>query len=764
LAAACYLPAASAKATTLTVNTNKDAPTADGLCGLREALTAINTRVFSSDCHGAGNGNNDTIVLPAATTFQTSTALDAVRSVTIVGAGSSSTFIESGAAHAIGAMGTTTPGRNPVVGLTALTLRKLATQSQPVVGVLVNAGNDPSQTSATVNMNQVVVTGFNSNGVVMSAPDTDTNGFPATQATGVLNASASSFTNNAGAGIQAAGSSQANLTGCTISGNNNSGMFFMDGALAEVHDSSITGNSINGNGGGIHVEPSSGCLGVKLGNFGVEFTTVSGNRASGNGGGIFWGGEQGLAIKQSTISGNNANNGGGIYYQACADYISMEYSTVATNVAKQQGGGIFLDHSRGSTVSFNADIIASNMLQGSMLASSNGLDLYDATAVSVFSCVMGSVDGWFCFSGVGNDDCSGTVAPGQGFTLDPVIGALGNFGGPTKLHPLLTGSPAVDLSQSPDHDTSPADQRSFPRFVSEAGGSPYDPIEGNGVAPAGADVGSFERQCPAELVTNPSFETGTSGWVASTGATISTIAGSPTTPFPHAGYQSLIVTNRTQGTWQGAIFNLLGIAHAGETLKASGWALIGNDPSQPVLLTRRAVCSGGQPTYQTVASGTGNNTSWTFLSGTASIPNCTLTELTVYFEGPRIGATLLVDEVSIVRPTGACETITAQRPLAASLPVLSDVGTSFCVNMQVGNPNPVATTNWSVSLDLNGTTITSRQNLNSTGTTGTVTLTPSVAANRVISASGVTVGLGFCASRPSGSQAFPRAPVVSGTF
>jgi hypothetical protein len=68
------------------------------------------------------------------------------------------------------------------------------------------------------------------------------------------------------------------------------------------------------------------------------------------------------------------------------------------------------------------------------------------------------------------------------------------------------------------------------------------------------------------------------------------------------------------------------------------------------------------------------------------------------------------------------------------------------------------------SVNLNGATITSRQGLNSTGTTGTVTLTPSAAGNRVIPAFGMTVSLGFCANRPSANQSFPRAPVVSGTF
>jgi cellulase/cellobiase CelA1 len=196
----------------------------------------------------------------------------------------------------------------------------------------------------------------------------------------------------------------------------------------------------------------------------------------------------------------------------------------------------------------------------------------------------------------------------------------------------------------------------------------------------------------------------------------------------------------------------------------SGWVQITNSASEPVLLTRRAVCSGGSPTYQTVASGTATNSGWVFLTGTASIPNCTLTELTVYFEGPRTGVILYVDEVSIVRPGGPCETISAQPPLAASLPVSTDWGTGFCVDVQVANQNPVATKNWSAIFNLNGATIYNIWNLTTTATTGQVTVAPTADWSRVIPAEGTSHSLGFCANRPAAGASLPSAPTPAGTF
>jgi hypothetical protein len=299
----------------------------------------------------------------------------------------------------------------------------------------------------------------------------------------------------------------------------------------------------------------------------------------------------------------------------------------------------------------------------------------------------------------------------------------------------------------------------FPRSIFQPALNDYLPNEGNGAAPVGRDAGAFELQCPAELVSNPQFEVGTSGWVGSAGTTIAR-----TSTTGHVSVHSLRVTNRNSGTFQGPNYSLLGVAQPGNTLLASGWVRIEGDPSEPVRLTRRAQCAGGQPQFQTVASGTATNTDWVFLTGTASVPNCTLTDLAVYFEGPRTGVNLLVDEVSVFRSGGSCESVPTTRPLAPSLPITSDSGTSFCADLKLGNPNTVPTTNWSAVVNLNGATISQLTNLSASASSGQVTLTPQFASARVIPAMGVTNSLRLCANRAPNSGALPSAPTATGSF
>lgn len=73
-----------------------------------------------------------------------------------------------------------------------------------------------------------------------------------------------------------------------------------------------------------------------------------------------------------------------------------------------------------------------------------------------------SSDGSFLFS-----------ANGSRINTDPLLGPLGNYGGPTPVLPLLEGSPAVDAADQ--SSCPPTDQRGVPR-----------------PAGAGCDIGAFE--------------------------------------------------------------------------------------------------------------------------------------------------------------------------------------------------------------------------------------------------------------------------------
>jgi hypothetical protein len=742
LAVGLLLAPGSSHAATINVNTTNTAIVFDGACGLREAVIAVNNQAAFAGC-GGGNGSNDRIVVPAGT-YQTSVTMEVLRSVEIAGAGMGSTFVETGAPFGFVVRAADSgPGLNPVLRLVTLTLRKLAAQTLPVTGAFADGGLEDR---ALLVLDDVWLGGFNSNGVLLSGDDP-------VMGTAELNAFDTTIADNSGAGIRGT-AAQIEIDHSSVLGNDGSGIVALNGTSVVALYSTIDGNSSPLDGGGINFFGGAGLF--------VQHSVISNNIAGRNGGGIFWGGTFGTNIDHVTISGNRAQRGGGIYSQSQpVGYFQPHFVTIAFNDAQLQGGGVFVDPSLfGGARGITQSIVARNTLAGNPAASANGTDIF-GEVLNVDGCLLGTVDGMDdncgCVAGgiCANlppelqepGQCTPNIAPGPGGILDPLIGPLGNFGGPTRVHPLLPGSPAID--NGTETSFIPLDQRGLPR-----------PVDGDGVGGARTDLGAFELQCAPQqqqLVSNQGFEVNTSGWVGSFGTTITS-----STAQAHSGARSLRVENRNLGTWQGAIYNLLGLAQPGESLQASGWVRIVGDPSEPALLTRRAVCAGGSPIYQTVASGTATNTGWLQLSGTATVPNCTLTELTVYFEGPRTTVIMHIDDVSVVRQGLVCEDV--QPDLSGTFLVTTDWGSGYCVELRITNPNTVPTTNWSASFNLNGTSIYTIWNLGSTGSTGPITVTPTADWSRVIPAGGTSHSLGFCANRPGGGSALPSTPVVVGSF
>jgi len=64
--------------------------------------------------------------------------------------------------------------------------------------------------------------------------------------------------------------------------------------------------------------------------------------------------------------------------------------------------------------------------------------------------------------------------------IDPKLGPLANYGGPTQTYKLLAGSPAIDAGDN--NIIILTDQRGFPRKK-----------DGNGDGVAVVDIGAFER-------------------------------------------------------------------------------------------------------------------------------------------------------------------------------------------------------------------------------------------------------------------------------
>ena len=283
-----------------------------------------------------------------------------------------------------------------------------------------------------------------------------------------------------------------------------------------ITSTTISGNSASGT-------PTSGPGGGGIYNVGtltISNSTVSGNvatpgrmcnlfncRRSGAGGGIYNGAT--LTINKSTVSGNVANDvcflvfhpgphivcfggdGGGIYSFGT---LTIYNSTVSGNVARPGtacylscftsgfGGGISSSSTltiSNSTISGNSayqggGIDGSATLQNSIVAHSPGGNCSGTMTSNGYNM---SSDATCTFSNHGDRN-----------NIDPKLGTLGNYGGPTQTIPLLSGSPAIDAG-NPSGCTDgqghllKTDQRGYPRPNTED-------IEDK----KGCDMGAFEKQ------------------------------------------------------------------------------------------------------------------------------------------------------------------------------------------------------------------------------------------------------------------------------
>lgn len=265
------------------------------------------------------------------------------------------------------------------------------------------------------------------------------------------------------------------VTGCTMTNNNYDGIFFdgTGGGTLTVTSSTFSGNfsgiQIWGSTPAVRLCTISGCIisgntsyGVYLLN-GAHAVTISGTTISGNGRGID-NSYSALTINDCTIADNGvgsnaASQGGGINNTGS---LIVNDSTIARNSATYYGGGIYQDQYNGSATLANT-IVAGNM---------NG------TSPDIY----GTVTANYCLIG-NNTDPITIFTSGSGNNIvnqDPLLAALGNYGGPTQTLPLLPGSPAIDKGSNaliPLGLTT--DQRGLPRIY---------PANGT------VDIGAYEYQ------------------------------------------------------------------------------------------------------------------------------------------------------------------------------------------------------------------------------------------------------------------------------
>ncbi len=372
----------------------------------------------------------------------------------------------------------------------------------------------------------------------------------------------------------------------------------------------VTGNQAI-NGGGMAGPPNGG---QPFSN--IERSLFANNTATGNGGGIYHYGQI-ATLNNSTIDNNRAANGGGLYIDLSSGGEShMSFTTVTRNQASVKAGAFTLFRTPPSSAATSSrPTPRPHRLTCSWRPTSPGSPATTSweTTPAATTAIQNGVNG-------------NIVS-----TANPLVGPVVNAGGPTFTRPLTTGSPAINKVAS------------------------GTPIDARGVArPVGAsrDIGAFEGACTlnnTQLVTNPSSRrTPRDGTPRS---------GPPSPPRPcmrspaRAACASPTVTRArgkapsttSSGKPRPATSSASACTHGSRAIPAS------------LCCSRCAPPARGASTvYTPLATGTATNTGWVALSGNGLVPNCTLTELVVYAEGPRTGVILHIDNVTVARQTVSC--------------------------------------------------------------------------------------------------------------
>ncbi len=229
-------------------------------------------------------------------------------------------------------------------------------------------------------------------------------------------------------------------------------VFDMRSGVATMNDVTITGGHAT-SGGGVTTR-----TGTTLDLTDVE---VIGNESTALGGGIVNRGTMNMV--RVTLADNVSASQGGAFYADTGSFTAMTNVTISGN-SSQAGGAIFND---GATIGIVSSTIADNSTGvfqtngGTTSLRSSILSNFGANANESLSSLGHNIDG---------DGTAGLVENGD-LTADPMLLALGDYGGSTRTQALAAGSLAIDAGTGVETPTT--DQRGVPRVGT-------------------ADIGSFE--------------------------------------------------------------------------------------------------------------------------------------------------------------------------------------------------------------------------------------------------------------------------------
>lgn len=142
------------------------------------------------------------------------------------------------------------------------------------------------------------------------------------------------------------------------------------------------------------------------------------------------------------------------------------------------------------------------------------------------------------------------------------------------------------------------------------------------------------------LISNPGFEDGTtSGWFTWDGQL------SATTELAYAGGYSLKLSNRSGNG--PAAYSLLSRVTAGSSYEVKLFVSIGGAASADVNVTSKIGCAGTDNYSWLINPTPVTEGGWVQLTGQLNVPQCELTDLLIYAEGPAGGVDIFIDDVSV---------------------------------------------------------------------------------------------------------------------
>jgi len=547
---ACAAPdkgASTPAAATITVNSTSDAANgSDGLCTLREAITAANNNTASGaavgECAAGSSSGQDTINFSVTGTINLTGALPNISSsMSINGPGSSQLTVrrDTGGDYRIF---TVSPATVIISGLT------------------VTNGKTPDVNCGFLDSN----CSGNGGGIMNSSNLT------LTDVAVVANRSSNgiSGTGNGGWGGGISSTGTLTMTNCSLSGNtagrgadgqphSGSGGFgggiFANGTLTMINcaiDSNTAGRGGDGEisgGNGGHGGPGGG-LASTSGTITLTGVTIINNFAGeagnglgggGSGGGIGLEGSGTVNISNSTVASNSTgsqhgggNGSGGGIAQFSIWTVIANRTTVSGNVSQGSAGGVMIQASSvgrfinctvsGNTAQFgggffndsgtilaltNTTVTGNSAANGGHAIITNGGPARLRNTIVALNGTTGDMNGPFTsqghnligmsdgstgFTNGSNGDQVGTVA----LPINPQLGSLTNNGGPTLTHALLANSPALDAGDNCVTQVAHCGDADIPQLATDQRGTVFNRLVDGPDADATAtvDIGAYEAQ------------------------------------------------------------------------------------------------------------------------------------------------------------------------------------------------------------------------------------------------------------------------------